>query len=175
MGAVGEASMEPGFHQWVGTELIDAAGPVPADCLEGATLTALLFGSQGGGQLQGAVDAVRRFYDAIKASPQRDELQVVFVSNDPDQASFDQAFNGMPWLAIPFSENRTREKLFKVHQVEGVGFEVLAKDCTCIPQEGDNAFNPDAGVTLLNNWKRAAKPGNWMDRAFPDGALGGGG
>jgi nucleoredoxin len=30
-------------------------------------------------------------------------LEVVFISSDKDQASFDEYFGTMPWLALPFS------------------------------------------------------------------------
>lgn len=43
-------------------------------------------------------------------------LEVVFISSDKDQASFDEFFGGMPWLALPFGDSRKKflSRKFKV-------------------------------------------------------------
>ncbi|GLT37030.1 hypothetical protein SLA2020_113720 [Shorea laevis] len=53
-------------------------------------------------------------YHEIKA---KDEpLEVVFISSDNDQASFDKSFSEMPWLALPFGDARksSLSRRFKV-------------------------------------------------------------
>ncbi|GLT37040.1 hypothetical protein SLA2020_113800 [Shorea laevis] len=53
-------------------------------------------------------------YHEIKA---KDEpLEVVFISSDNDQASFDKSFSKMPWLALPFVDARksSLSRRFKV-------------------------------------------------------------
>jgi len=53
-------------------------------------------------------------YHEIKAKG--NALEVVFISSDRDQASFDEFFGGMPWLALPFGDSRKRflSRKFKV-------------------------------------------------------------
>ncbi|KHN26883.1 Putative nucleoredoxin 1 [Glycine soja] len=43
-------------------------------------------------------------------------LEVVFISSDRDQTSFDEFFAGMPWLALPFGDSRKKflSRKFKV-------------------------------------------------------------
>ena len=43
-------------------------------------------------------------YHKIKAKD--DAFEVIFISSDRDQASFDEFFLGMPWLALPFGDSR---------------------------------------------------------------------
>ena len=43
-------------------------------------------------------------YHKIKAKD--DAFEVIFISSDRDQASFDKFFGGMPWLALPFGDSR---------------------------------------------------------------------
>ncbi|KAJ6392344.1 hypothetical protein OIU77_026158 [Salix suchowensis] len=45
-----------------------------------------------------------------------DDFEIVFVSSDRDQATFDSYFNGMPWLALPFGDpaNKILAKHFYV-------------------------------------------------------------
>lgn len=53
-------------------------------------------------------------YHKIKAKD--NALEVVFISSDKDQASFDEFFAGMPWLALPFGDSRKKflSRKFKV-------------------------------------------------------------
>ncbi|KAH7570291.1 hypothetical protein ACOSP7_018341 [Xanthoceras sorbifolium] len=56
-------------------------------------------------------------YHKIKAKDQA--FEVVFISSDKDQASFDEFFSGMPWLALPFGDTRKASlgRKFKVHGI----------------------------------------------------------
>ncbi|GMH27640.1 hypothetical protein Nepgr_029483 [Nepenthes gracilis] len=57
------------------------------------------------------------FYHKIKAKDESFEL--IFISSDRDQASFDEFFASMPWLALPFGDPRnfSLSRLFKVYGV----------------------------------------------------------
>ncbi|XP_073295181.1 probable nucleoredoxin 1 [Primulina huaijiensis] len=46
-------------------------------------------------------------------------LEVVFISSDRDQTSFDEFFSSMPWLAIPFGDKR-KESLSRLFKVRGI-------------------------------------------------------
>ena len=57
------------------------------------------------------------FYRAI----QRDAKgQIVFVSLDNDEEQFDEYLDEMPWLAVPFSDEKRREAIQGKFQVQGV-------------------------------------------------------
>ncbi|XP_042500952.1 probable nucleoredoxin 1 isoform X2 [Macadamia integrifolia] len=53
-------------------------------------------------------------YHEIKAID--DAFEVIFISSDSDQASFDELFSKMPWLALPFSDERNKflSRKFKI-------------------------------------------------------------
>ncbi|KAG5017214.1 hypothetical protein AAZX31_08G276400 [Glycine max] len=46
-------------------------------------------------------------------------LEVVFISSDRDQTSFDEFFAGMPWLALPFGDSR-KKFLSRKFRVSGI-------------------------------------------------------
>ena len=48
-----------------------------------------------------------------------DVLEVVFISSDRDQESFNEFFAGMPWLALPFGDTR-KEFLSRKFKVSGI-------------------------------------------------------
>uniref|UniRef100_A0A2K1YPP0 protein-disulfide reductase n=1 Tax=Populus trichocarpa TaxID=3694 RepID=A0A2K1YPP0_POPTR len=48
------------------------------------------------------------------------DFEVVFISSDGDDESFNTYFSEMPWLAIPFSDTETRLRLKEVFEVRGI-------------------------------------------------------
>ncbi|GMP57976.1 hypothetical protein CsSME_00021830 [Camellia sinensis var. sinensis] len=47
-------------------------------------------------------------------------VEIVFVSADEDEESFKAYFSKMPWLAIPFSDSDTRDRLDELFKVMGI-------------------------------------------------------
>ncbi|KAI8021657.1 putative nucleoredoxin 1 [Camellia lanceoleosa] len=47
-------------------------------------------------------------------------FEIVFVSADEDEESFKAYFSKMPWLAIPFSDSDTRDRLDELFKVMGI-------------------------------------------------------
>lgn len=49
-------------------------------------------------------------------------LEVIFISSDRDQSSFDEFFSAMPWLALPFGDGRKKSlsRFFKVNGIPTV-------------------------------------------------------
>ncbi|KAK1281230.1 putative nucleoredoxin 1 [Acorus gramineus] len=56
-------------------------------------------------------------YHKIKAKDTAFEL--IFISSDRDEASFDGFYAGMPWLALPFGDNR-KKSLTRTFKIEGI-------------------------------------------------------
>jgi hypothetical protein len=48
------------------------------------------------------------------------KFEVIFVSGDKDQASFDGYMAEMPWLAIPWSNEEVKAKLGMNFKVQGI-------------------------------------------------------
>eukprot|EP01012_Entosiphon_sulcatum_P014051 TRINITY_DN19176_c0_g1_i1.p2 TRINITY_DN19176_c0_g1~~TRINITY_DN19176_c0_g1_i1.p2 ORF type:complete len:331 (+),score=76.99 TRINITY_DN19176_c0_g1_i1:115-1107(+) len=56
----------------------------------------------------------------LKAKESRGDFEVVFASSDRDQKSFDEYFDEMPWLALPFPNREAKERLSKRFKVSGI-------------------------------------------------------
>jgi len=54
----------------------------------------------------------------VKANPGK--FQIVFVSSDRDQTSFEDYYKEMPWLALPFAEREVKEELANKYSVRGI-------------------------------------------------------
>ncbi|KAL8137721.1 hypothetical protein V2J09_003722 [Rumex salicifolius] len=47
-------------------------------------------------------------------------LEIIFVSNDKDQASYDKYFSSMPWLAVLFDDQRTWLLYNRIFKLKGI-------------------------------------------------------
>ncbi|XP_059633716.1 probable nucleoredoxin 1 [Cornus florida] len=54
-----------------------------------------------------------------KIKEKDNEFEVIFISSDRDQPSFDEFFSGMPWLALPFGDKR-KASLQRTFKVQGI-------------------------------------------------------
>ncbi|XP_019643995.1 PREDICTED: tryparedoxin-like [Branchiostoma belcheri] len=64
------------------------------------------------------------FYNDFKA---KGTLEIVFVSSDADQGSFDGYFGSMPWLAVPYSDRQRKAELTRTFDVKGIPTLVILK------------------------------------------------
>ncbi|XP_046326261.1 nucleoredoxin-like [Haliotis rufescens] len=76
---------------------------------------------------RGFTPALAQFYNTMKKSGQ---LEIVFVSSDRDQASFDNYYKEMPWLALSFEDREMKAKLCQTFEVTGIPCFVLMDGST---------------------------------------------
>ncbi|XP_059447545.1 probable nucleoredoxin 1 isoform X2 [Corylus avellana] len=109
-------------------------------------------------------------YRKIKAKV--DAFEVIFISSDRDQASFDEFFSGMPWLALPFGDSR-KASLSRTFKVSGIpmlvaigpsGRTVTREARDLIPSHGANAypFNDERVKEIEAEFEEMAK--GWPKR-----------
>lgn len=49
-----------------------------------------------------------QWYRTVKDGPNGNKFEIVFVSSDRDQGSFDEYFKEMPWHALPFQDRNKK-------------------------------------------------------------------
>ncbi|XP_062098036.1 probable nucleoredoxin 2 [Humulus lupulus] len=70
-----------------------------------------------------------------------EDFEIIFVSSDHDQTSFDSYFETMPWLALPFGDSNIRN-LVKHFDVKGIPcLVILGPDGKTITINGRNLIN----------------------------------
>lgn len=60
------------------------------------------------------------WYKKFKASPNGDKFDIVFVSSDRDEKSFNEYFAEMPWYALPYTNRDLKTKLSRKFKVTGI-------------------------------------------------------
>lgn len=77
-------------------------------------------------------------------------VEIVLVSYDEDDESFNEYFSKMPWLAIPFSDSKGRDELDEVFHMMGIPYLVM------IDQSG-KVVTQD-GVHIIQDYGMEAYP-----------------
>ncbi|XVE85082.1 hypothetical protein DITRI_Ditri17bG0063700 [Diplodiscus trichospermus] len=82
-------------------------------------------------------------------SPKGD-FEIIFVSGDEDEESFDGYFSKMPWLAIPFSDSETRTRLDVSFKGMGIPHLVLLDE--------NGRVSTDDGVRIIREYGEEGYP-----------------
>lgn len=80
---------------------------------------AIYFSAHWCGPCRSFTPELSKFYTE-NLTTNKDQFEVVFVSLDEDESSFNQYFNEMPWKCLPFSDRERSEKLQELLKVEGI-------------------------------------------------------
>jgi len=55
-----------------------------------------------------------------KKSNKEKNFEIIFISSDRDEKSFDEYYKDMPWLTLDFKERKKKEELGKKFNVTGI-------------------------------------------------------
>lgn len=71
-------------------------------------------------------------------------MEIVFVSSDKDESSFNEYYGEMPWVALPFEKRELKASLSKKYKVQGIpSFVILDPDGKTITTDGRTAVDKD--------------------------------
>jgi nucleoredoxin len=68
---------------------------------------------------RGFTPVLAQFYNDLKAAGDANAIEIIFVTSDQDQGSFDGYYGEQPWTAIPYGDG-TIEALGKRFGVRGI-------------------------------------------------------
>lgn len=69
------------------------------------------------------------------------DFEVLFVSMDNDEESFREYYSSMPWLALPFTEEKRKGELQQYFEFEGIPtLIIVGPDLTLINAAGREAI-----------------------------------
>jgi nucleoredoxin len=92
----------------------------------------------------------------------KDNMEIVFISSDRDQGSFDEYLGEMPWLALPFDKREAKAELSELFGVQGIpSFCVIDENGMLITDNGRSQVEEDpTGATLAE--------GGWLPQPLND-------
>merc|ERR1712113_1281828 len=91
----------------------------------------------------------------------KDKMEIIFVSSDRDEKSFNDYFGDMPWLALPYAKRAEKELLSDSFGVQGIpSFVVLNPDGTVLTTDGRSK--------VMSDPKGESLPDGWLPQPFND-------
>lgn len=100
-------------------------------------------------------EVYRAIYDEVK-----NQFDIVFMSWDRDQQSFDSYFNEMPWKALPYEDRIRESTLRKQFQVTGIPcLIILSPTCQVISSNGVQEISTN-GIEYIRQWSANAQQRN---------------
>ncbi len=128
-----------------GVSLVDkSGGKLTPATLNSNKVVGLYFSAHWCPPCRGFTPVLAEAYKGIVA--QGKPFQVVFVSSDRDQGSFDGYYGEMPWIALPFQERDLKATLCDKYGVTGIPCLVLLNGATgeLITKDGRGEIAGDA-------------------------------
>ncbi|XP_069981880.1 tryparedoxin [Penaeus vannamei] len=98
----------PSLIKSLGEQVLGHSGPVSLNDISGTDrVIALYFSAHWCPPCRGFTPQLVAFYKHLKENTKH-QLEVILVSSDQDEASFQDYFSDMPWLALPFAETKRK-------------------------------------------------------------------
>merc|ERR1712150_34612 len=120
------------------------------DVLNGKKAVLVYFSAHWCPPCRGFTPTLSQAYSAYKQG----DVEVVFVSSDRDQASFNEYYKDMPWTALPFSNRDAKDSLAKKFGVQGIPMlVVLDADGNVVKDNGRGDVGSSADLAkALQSW-----------------------
>eukprot|EP00919_Chromeraceae_sp_WS-2016_P016945 GHVR01040470.1.p1 GENE.GHVR01040470.1~~GHVR01040470.1.p1 ORF type:complete len:148 (+),score=19.43 GHVR01040470.1:153-596(+) len=116
----------------LGETLVNKAGettPTKSLATEGKVV-GIYFSAHWCPPCRGFTPTLAEWYTNFKASEKGAQLEIIFVSSDHTDEDFKKYLEEMPWLALPYADRDTKDKLSKKFGIKGIPTLVLLDGVT---------------------------------------------
>lgn len=128
----------------LGKTLLNKGGEVAtAAAMKGKKAVGLYFSAHWCPPCRGFTPELAKIYADLIGSGK--EFEIVFISSDREEDAFKDYFGEQPWLALPYSDRKTKAALSKKYKVQGIPALVIvdAQTGELITKEGRSAVEGD--------------------------------
>ncbi|XP_013403357.1 nucleoredoxin [Lingula anatina] len=138
--------MAGAVQKLLGDKVVSKDGEVSVSSFTGdGKVVGLYFSAHWCPPCRGFTPVLATFYEKFKKTDKGKDFEIVFVSSDRDENSFNDYFKEMPWLALPFAERDLKGKLSKEFKVSGIPTLILLNGATgkVITSDGRSVVTDD--------------------------------
>mmetsp|Transcript_9655 Transcript_9655/g.16099 ORF Transcript_9655/g.16099 Transcript_9655/m.16099 type:complete len:150 (+) Transcript_9655:64-513(+) len=117
--------MSTWLTDYFGEQLLTREGLKPtSEVMQGKTRIAIYFSAHWCPPCRAFTPMLAEFYEQL-SEEDPSSLQIVFVSSDRDEASFNEYYGTMPWVALPLSNSSAKQSLASKFGVRGIPYLVV--------------------------------------------------
>jgi nucleoredoxin len=130
------------------TELLTKDGVKPAaEVLAGKRAIGFYFSAHWCPPCRQFTPILSAFYEAAKCT--ENDMEIIFISSDRDQAAFDDYYSEMPWVALPYSQREKKGEISGHFDVSGIpAFIIVDADGNIKSLEGRNDVMQSVGGVM---------------------------
>ena len=112
---------------------------------------------------RGFTPILSEFYKV--ANQEKKQIEIVFVSCDRDSKSFNEYYDSMPWIAVPF-ENEMKDTISEAFGINGIPAflvfdnkgNLIDQDARTIVQKSKGSgFNKESADKIIEGWNSKIK------------------
>jgi nucleoredoxin len=137
------------FTSLLGDSLVGKSGAVDTASALCGKVVGLYFSAHWCPPCRGFTPQLAESYVALTSGGKN--FEIVFVSSDRDQHSFDEYYTSMPWLALPFAERDRKAQLSSAFKVSGI-------PCLVILDENAKEITRDGRTAIIDDPSGAKFP-----------------
>ena len=140
------------FTSFLGDSLLSdkGKGNVETSSLDQVPVVALYFSAHWCPPCKMFTPKLRQFYNEVNSTSKR--LEIIWVSADEDEQEFNEYFEEMPWLSIPFEPTVLREDVSEKFDIPSIPqLVILNKDGTVKSSTGKTEVE-QKGVSAFDSW-----------------------
>jgi nucleoredoxin len=136
----------------LGSKFVSNSGEVDNSSLKSAKIIAIYFSAHWCPPCRGFTPSLAKFYNEVN----KDEkiFEIIFVTSDKDEKSFQGYLSEMPWIAIPFGDSKIKDAK-TAFNVSGIPYLVILKNDGAIIStngRGDVTKELNNPMNAINNW-----------------------
>jgi nucleoredoxin len=133
----------------LGETLKSAAGDVPIEGVLNTPVVGLYFSAHWCPPCRHFTPILAEFYKAVNAEEKK--LEIIFVSSDKEEGTFQQYVDTMPWLTIPYGDSRIGN--VKQHfKVSGIPLFILINKDASLAHGTARGDVTNEGPTCFDRW-----------------------
>jgi nucleoredoxin len=151
----------------LGNNFVSNAGAMDNSSLKNAKVVGIYFSAHWCPPCRGFTPVLAKFYNEVNKNEK--VFEVVFVSCDNNQNSFNGYLSEMPWMAVPFGDNKIGE-LNDAFNISGIPYlAILRNDGTEVSKNGrgDVTKGIQDPMATLDKWfnytKKVISPQIWAN------------
>ena len=135
-------------------ELVDKSGAkfTAKDLLAGKKAVGIYFSAHWCPPCRGFTPVLAEFYNEVRAT--HPDFEIVFVSSDQNEQSWQEYLNSMPWKSLPFGDAR-KGSLGTEHGVSGIPCLVIVNPSTgAVITKNGRGDVQSKGAAAYNDWTK---------------------